>query len=1569
MPRNPVSTRFVSSAQPRIILALIFFVVCTLALVWPAGAAKHAVSNQESLAFWDDDENEAEEAREANGERDGDGDDAEAERERSESRDYLGRRKYGSEEEREMLLAASPDDGATELRFRATKQIERLKTAALQNRTTAATSAATNSGGILSPGNPSITFGGGPFVIATNASDNAAGPVTCDEADPCEDFSLTIDFPQAYLDGHPNDQLKIEISWNDPTGGQDLDTWLVDNPDDGTYPAHGGNGGANPEVITLPLSNIGAGPHNYFVRVAPFVSTGQAYTGKITIESPAATPNTPPVQPFVGIAPRYYSYAPGPGVGETAGEPSIGYNPITHKAMYISGLQTLRVTFPDDAGGACGATWEDVSYLVTKTKSLDPILFTDQRIGRTFVSQLDSVVPPASPVLIGLNSLMAYTDDDGASWTPAQINPPDGSYDHQSVGAGPYPASLPLANPLNKGDAVYYCSQAGVTAFCSRSDDGGLNFGRSTSIYNSVLDGCGGIHGHVKVAPDGTVYVPNRGRNNVQSVTVSEDAGLTWTVRHVEGQGFSAKAPPGILDPSVGIASDGTLYFSWVSKEVDGGHPHVAVSHDKGVTWTDDRDLGALGGLHNAAFVEAVAGDPNRAAVGFVGTTEAGDHEADAFKGTWYVFIATTYDGGKTWAVVNATPNAPVQREAGIWNEGGSSALRNLLDFNEITIDEKGRILYAFADGCVGGCESGGPNSFSSKATIARQSGGRGLLASFDPAEPGVAQRACLSGRRDDMASYLSWHTPDNGGSAITSYKIFRSTSTPATEVLIGHAGGGKTAYNDRSVDPSVATYVYRIVATNAKGDGAASNSVALSVAPRLEPTGACVLPGVQILVDPTGDESDGQAAHDITSVSMSEPEALAGRIVFTIKVSSLALMPPGWRWAVRFGAPLHPPDHPVIGPQEDWFVSMTTADGAPPTFTYGSTGVYQGASRVFVTLGNLDPASNANADGTITLILPKSAIGNPTSGQAITSIFGSVRATVPSAIPGTGGTNETIPDSTGTGSYSLRPGNLCLPNTAPLARLTASTESGTVPVTVSFDGSGSIDPDAIDTISSYTFNFGDGGDDVTQSSPMINHSFTNAGLYPVKLVVKDSRGKLSSNTDRHLISVQQPQASPTPTPAASPTPTTGVTVQFDSSTYSVVEGCVQALITVKRSGPTDLPSVVSYTVDNNSATERGDFTYAAGTLVFAAGETEKKIPLLISEDAYAEGMETATINLSAVSNTTIGSQGAATVQINDNDPSDGVLNPIDDPSTFVGQHYHDFLNRQSDPDGQAFWTNEITACGTNATCLEEKRNNVSAAFFLSTEFQQTGYFAFRFYRASFPDTNQRPRGLPRLLEFLRDTQQLDRNVVVGQPNWEASLEQNKQGFALDWVDSSDFLAEYPLTMSRDEFIDKLFARAGGTPTQQERNQAQFAWDAGFSAKEKRARGLRAVVDSGTVYNAQYNSALVLMQYLGYLRRNPDNAPDNSYAGYDFWLNKLNSFSQPGEDMRDEAVARRRVVRADMIKAFLVSQEYRERFQGGSSRGTQQGPISKNQTQTGWKESMARLLPLSWSWMGGLISG
>ncbi|MDX6404222.1 MAG: type secretion system secreted protein VgrG [Blastocatellia bacterium] len=385
--------------------------------------------------------------------------------------------------------------------------------------------------------------------------------------------------------------------------------------------------------------------------------------------------------------------------------------------------------------------------------------------------------------------------------------------------------------------------------------------------------------------------------------------------------------------------------------------------------------------------------------------------------------------------------------------------------------------------------------------------------------------------------------------------------------------------------------------------------------------------------------------------------------------------------------------------------------------------------------------------------------------------------------------------------------------------------------------------------------------------------------------------------------------------------------IQFNAANFNMNEGCGGATITVMRTGDTSGVATVDYATTDGSGLQRTDYTLAFGTIVFAAGETSKTFFVLGTKDSYnTEGIETVNLTLSNPTGASVGSQGTATVSIADDTTVPANSQPIDDAGTFVCQHYHDFLNRQADANGQSFWTNEIASCVNDANCRQEKRINVSAAFFLSVEFQNTGYFAFRFYRGSFADSAQRPRGLPRYLEFLRDEQALQNLVVVGQTNWEAVLEQNKQGFALNWVDRADFIAEYPTTMVRDDYIDKLFLRSGATPTTQERNQAQFAYDSGGSVKEKRAKGIRAVVDTGAVYNAEYNPAFVLMQYFGYLRRNPDSAPDNNFGGYDFWLNKMNQFSLAGEDVRDAQTALNRMKRAEMVKAFLVAGEYRGRF-------------------------------------------
>ncbi|MEJ7654703.1 MAG: SBBP repeat-containing protein [Chloroflexia bacterium] len=383
--------------------------------------------------------------------------------------------------------------------------------------------------------------------------------------------------------------------------------------------------------------------------------------------------------------------------------------------------------------------------------------------------------------------------------------------------------------------------------------------------------------------------------------------------------------------------------------------------------------------------------------------------------------------------------------------------------------------------------------------------------------------------------------------------------------------------------------------------------------------------------------------------------------------------------------------------------------------------------------------------------------------------------------------------------------------------------------------------------------------------------------------------------------------------------------LQFTQTAPAVQEDITFITLTVQRSGDTSGAVTVNYSTADGTASERSDYTTALGTLRFAAGESAKNIDVLINEDSKVEGNETFTVNLS---NPTGGATlscitATATVQITD-DATEPATNSIDDASIFAGQHYHDFLNRQSDPAGLSFWTNQITSCGSDAGCIDRNRTSVSQAFFLSIEFQQTGYLVFRIYKETFTDSPERPRGMPRYREFLRDTQDVQRGVVIGQPGAEQLMASNRLDFARRWVQRPEFVAQFPASMSAAQFVDKLFQNSETTPTQAERDSGIAAFGGG--GIEGRAAALLNVADSGAVYNRQYNPAFVLMEYIGYLRRNPNDAPDTNYAGFDFWLAKMNQFSVPGEDVRNEQIALGRVQRAEMVRAFILSGEYRSRF-------------------------------------------
>jgi uncharacterized protein (TIGR03118 family) len=539
--------------------------------------------------------------------------------------------------------------------------------------------------------------------------------------------------------------------------------------------------------------------------------------------------------------------------------------------------------------------------------------------------------------------------------------------------------------------------------------------------------------------------------------------------------------------------------------------------------------------------------------------------------------------------------------------------------------------------------------------------------------------------------------------------------------------------------------------------------------------------------------------------------------------------------------------------------------------------------------------------------------------------------------------------------------------------------------------------------------------------------------------------------------------------------------IEFADDAPVINEGAGHIDITVTRLGDSSGTATVNFnTFDQpqaGHASQKSDYEIALGTLTFAPGETSKTFRLLLVDDLFDEGAsEVVDLMLSnpAGAGAGLGSQNRARLTVTDNDAGAPATNPIDDAAFFVRQQYLDFLNREPDAAGLAFWTNEITTCGGNAACVDSKRTNVSAAFFLSIEFQRTGYLAYLTHRTAFGESATAGSPVPVLYgNFMRDTQALQKGYVFGQPGAEEVLEANKAAYFNEFVTRPEFVSKYPSTLTNAQYVDALLGSAGMSPSQvrlfvvqmtnaQENppvtptlttgaprpvssgtarfqfNEAQTAltftatinnidvtgsqtadandnltaahihagpnappannpvvwgffgapfndnnpndqvffpnpgvggtfsgkWDApegngttlaaqlnnlregrayinfhtrqfpggeirgnfpaatafrdslvaGLNgATETRATVLRKVAEAEEMQTREFNRAFVLMQYFGYLRRNPNDPPDEDFSGYNFWLNKLNAFN--GD-----------FIRAEMVRAFVTSLEYRQRF-------------------------------------------
>src|SRR5205085_3934236 len=263
-------------------------------------------------------------------------------------------------------------------------------------------------------------------------------------------------------------------------------------------------------------------------------------------------------------------------LGHDAGEPSIGVNwnspnSTTGVTSYQSDLQTLFVTFNDSCPvNGQTVTWANRPSPSSQFIDSDPIGFTDRYTGRTFAGEL---------TLTSGDNKTAYTDDDGQTWVVSAFGQGIGSgIDHETIGGGRFHAPLtrPTGVPGLYPDAVYYCAQLPAAA-CARSDDGGAQFGPAIEVDPPADAHCGGLHGHIKVAPDGTVYVPFNYCDGQGAVVVSEDNGITWNIRHVT----NTVSAGNLQDPAVGIDNNGRVYFAMGSNS---STAVVATSDDQGRT-------------------------------------------------------------------------------------------------------------------------------------------------------------------------------------------------------------------------------------------------------------------------------------------------------------------------------------------------------------------------------------------------------------------------------------------------------------------------------------------------------------------------------------------------------------------------------------------------------------------------------------------------------------------------------------------------------------------------------------------------------------------------------------------------------------------------------------------------------------------------------------------------------------------------------------------------------------------------------------------------------------------------
>lgn len=414
--------------------------------------------------------------------------------------------------------------------------------------------------------------------------------------------------------------------------------------------------------------------------------------------------------------------------------------------------------------------------------------------------------------------------------------------------------------------------------------------------------------------------------------------------------------------------------------------------------------------------------------------------------------------------------------------------------------------------------------------------------------------------------------------------------------------------------------------------------------------------------------------------------------------------------------------------------------------------------------------------------------------------------------------------------------------------------------------------------------------------------------------------------------------------PAAPPS------IQF-GATFAASEDVGSVIAAVTRTGDTSGSSTIDYATSDTAganncgvvtgaASARCDYLASLGTLTFAPGETSKTIRIAVIDDNRAEGDETFSVTLSNPTTATLGFPGSANLTINDNEAVNGSGNPLDQANFFVRQHYLDLLAREPDQQGLTFWIDQINGNANNnpppcaagdTNCVNTRRINVSNAFFFELEYQQTGAFVYRLYRAAFGNNQPFPNpssstDFPGENLKLPDYQVFaqDRAQVPGGPNLAAA----QLALANAFVGRPAFTAKYPLNLATAaQFVDAVLGTMQeiGSPLAGERDNLIALYNslgrAGVMYRLADDNSQTNPINNRGFIDAEYNRAFVFTQYGGYLRRNSD------IPGFMFWLANVNS-----APLRDTSKQR------SMVCSFITSSEYQQRFSANATHNNTECP-------------------------------